>query len=104
MSDQHAEPVFTQADIDQARAAANQAAARYRVALDRGISRADADLFLTSTDEEQLAAQADALLARDAARDAAQLAGGNYVPTEGKQPKNQNGGASVAQALFHADR
>lgn len=69
----------------EARAAAAEAKAiRYQVAADQGISREDADYFLTGTDEDTIVAQAKRLLERDADRSKR----GNYVPNEGKTPKN----------------
>lgn len=59
-------------------------AIRYQVAADNGISKADADLFLTGGDEDTITAQAKRLLERDADRKKQ----GNYVPNEGKKPTN----------------
>lgn len=69
---------------EQRASEAEARAIRYQVAAEKGISKADADLFLTGTDEDSITAQADRLLERDGDRQKR----GNYVPNEGKQPKN----------------
>ena len=70
--------------IESRAAEAEAKAIRYQVAAESGISKADADLFLTGTDEDTIAAQAKRLLERDADKQKR----GNYVPNEGKTPKN----------------
>ena len=60
-------------------------AMRYRIAAASGISTEDADLFLTGTDEETIAAQAKRLAERG--QQARQQ--GGYAPNEGRQPPNQ---------------
>ena len=69
----------------EARAVEAEAKAiRYQVAAEDGISKADADLFLTGTDEDTIRAQAKRLIERDADRKKQ----GNHVPGEGRTPKN----------------
>lgn len=55
-----------------------------RIAAQHGITPEDADLFLTGTDADTLTAQAERLAAREAER----RKQGNYVPNEGRTPKN----------------
>lgn len=77
-------------------------AIRYQVAAEKRISRADADLFLTGMDEDTITAQADRLIERDGDEQRR----GNYVPNEGKQPKNQSKDDPMREAtrrLFNRD-
>lgn len=87
----------------EARASEAEAKAiRYQVAADNQISKADADLFLTGTDEDTITAQAKRLLERDADRKKQ----GNYVPNEGKTPKNPSKDDPMrefARGLFKRD-
>ena len=70
--------------IESRAAEAEAKAIRYQVAAESGISKADADLFLTGTDEDTIRAQAKRLIERDADRKKQ----GNHVPGEGRTPKN----------------
>jgi hypothetical protein len=58
-------------------------ALKRRVQAAHGIADEDADLFLTGTDEETLAAQAKRLVDRESERKSK----GNHVPREGNNPK-----------------
>lgn len=127
--DQAPEKTFTQAEVDRiiadrlkredvkglkskaaefdklAEARAQEAEAkaiRYQVAVEKGISETDADLFLTGMDEDTITAQADRLIERDGDEQKR----GNYVPNEGKQPKNQSKDdpmREVTRQLFNRD-
>ena len=71
------------ADLEAQLAATRRETTRLKIASDHGITDADdIELFLTGTDEETLARQAQRLAARDADRKKQ----GNRVPTEGKTP------------------
>lgn len=87
----------------EARASEAEARAiRYQVAAENGISKADADLFLIGTDEDTITAQAKRLLEREGDRKKQ----GNYVPNEGKTPKNPSKDdpmREIARGLFKRD-
>lgn len=76
--------------------AARREALRFKVASKYGIGDEDADLFLTGSDEETLAKQAERL----AARAADQKKGGNRVPDEGRAPNPAKGSKGEAFAEF----
>lgn len=73
-----------------------------RIAAQHGIAPEDADLFLTGSDEETLTAQAQRLAAREADR----RKQGNYVPNEGRSPKNPAADdmRQFTRALFHRNQ
>lgn len=84
---------------EQRAAAAEARAVRYEVAAEHGISKADADLFLTGSDVDTVTAQAERIAAlREAPR--AQ----NYVPGEGKNSDSTANGDEVAFANFLTGR
>ena len=70
-------------------------AARYRIALDKRVSREDADLFMTAPDEETLEKQADRLAARVDHKP-------GYIPTQGTgdpKPKGSDYSSGRERAL-----
>ncbi len=84
---------------EQRAAQAEARAVRYEVAAEHGISKADADLFLTGSDVDTVTAQAERIAAlREAPR--AQ----NYVPGEGKNSDSTANGDEVAFANFLTGR
>ena len=89
------------ASLEQELTATKTSALRSRIQAKHGISDEDAELFLTATDEETLAKQAERLAAREADRKKS----GNHVPHEGRTP-NDAGNSSdreVVKSLFGGD-
>lgn len=83
--------------VERERDEASARALRLSVAAEHGISRDDADLFLTGTDETTLQKQAKRLIDRDADR----KMNGNRVPREGANPSvAETDERHVARALF----
>ncbi|ORL15403.1 hypothetical protein [Prescottella equi] len=70
------------ATAERDRDAARTEALKLRIATKYGISDEDADLFLTGSDEETLAKQAERLASRESDRKKQ----GNHVPREGTNP------------------
>lgn len=90
------------AELEKSATAAKVEALRYKYAAKHHISDEDAELFLTATDEETIAKQAERFSARESAnKPVPQL--GAYVPGEGRTPATPNLDDAIAEAQKNRD-
>ena len=90
------------AELEKSATAAKVEALRYKHAAKHGISEEDAELFLTASDEETIAKQAERFAARNPATPPPPPTGA-YVPGEGRTPATPNLDDAIAEATKNRD-